>query len=675
MMAKLHDLFPFVGGLDNNTPYLQRNPGSLIRALNYEPDPDGGYRRIRGYERYDGQSSPTDSVVVAIPVDAIISPEPAVGDTLTGSDSSATGDYLGQDSDSLLVFITNNSGTYTSADTISGVSVTADSQRAIYLTDNAKAVELYRQAREYNRTQILEVPGEGPVLAAYEHSNVVYAIRNNVGSTAANIYRDTPNGWQLIDLSDNFIVSFDGGQGGSDDPIAIGNVVTGAISSATGVVTGVGVQSSDRQAGYVSLKSVTGTFQDNEELQVGGVTVATVNGAQQAISLNPGGSYKIVSHNFFGGTNTFNMYITNGQQTALQFDGESLAPIFTGLPIDEDRPFDVVVHYDHLFLAYAGGLLQHSVIGEPLNWRGEFDAFQFSVGAEITNVIISTRALVVTTVDNAQVIYGQSVANWEKAFITQKAIGVKGTGQFLARPLILDRAGVIALDQVDTFGNFQDAIISENVRSLINNLFVNVTSSMIDKYNNHYILFSSTGDNLLTGFSQNQFIGFFPINLGRVVNYSSSHEDRMFFTDTVGGYVYQMRKGTSFDGGDIESIFQSSYAFQGQPQRKKRYRRVTISLKSFLPTLALNFSFSFSKGSAQTRSSEFTGESLGGGGRWDFDNWDEFFWDGQDVPEIISNIDGVGTDISTLLYSNSAEMDSFVIEDITIEYSPRALKR
>ncbi len=674
-MSKLHDLFPFAGGLDVNTPYLQRNPGSLINALNYEPDPDGGYRRIRGYERYDGQPSPTDSVVVAIPVDAVITPAPTLGDTLTGSDSAATGDYLDQDADSLLVFVTNNSGTYTDNDTISGVNVTGNSQRAVQLIQNTRAVELFRQAREYNRTQILEVPGEGPVLAAYEHSNVVYAIRNNIGSTAANIYRDTPNGWQLIDLSSNFVVSFDDGQGGSDDPIAIGNIVTGMTSNATGVVTGVGVQAADRQAGYVSLKSVTGTFQDDELLQVGGVTVATVNGAPQAINLNPDGDYKIVSHNFFGGTDTFNMYITNGQQTALQFDGESLAPIFTGLPIDEDRPFDVVVHYEHLFLAYDDGLLQHSVIGEPLNWRGELDAFQFSVGADITNIIISTRALVVTTVDNAQVIYGQSVANWEKAFITQKAIGVKGTGQYLARPLILDRAGVIALDQIDTFGNFQDAIVSENVRSLINNLFVNVTSSMIDKYNNHYILFSSTGENLLTGFSRNQFIGFFPINFGRVVKYSSSHEDRMFFTDTVGGYVYLMRKGTSFDGQPIESIFQSSYAFQGQPQRKKRYRRVTISLKSFLPTLSLSFTFSFSKGDARVRSSTFTETTLGGGGRWDLDNWGEFFWDGQDVPEIRSDIDGVGTDISTLLYSNSSEMDSFVIEDITIEYSPRALKR
>ena len=50
-------------------------------------------------------------------------------------------------------------------------------------------------------------------------------------------------------------------------------------------------------------------------------------------------------------------------------------------------------------------------------------------------------------------------------------------------------------------------------------------------------------------------------------------------------------------------------------------------------------------------------------------------WDGQDIPEIISDIDGVGTDISMFIYSNTADLFSFVIEDIVLEYSARAIKR
>ena len=674
-MPKAYDAFRFIGGLDLNTPYLERSPGTLLNVLNYEPDPDGGYRRIPGYERYDGQPSPTDVSIIVIQVDALIDPAPTLGDVLTGSDSGATGTYLDQSSDPFLVFVANVSGTFTEDDTISGVNVTADSSNAIFIASDETVSELETVARDYNRSQILEVPGSGPVRAAYEHEGVVYAIRDNDDATAANIYRDTPTGWELVDFTATRFLNFDEGVGGSADPFAIGNEVTGETSNATGTVTAIGIQANDRQAGYIVIGNATGTFQDNENIQVSETTVAVVNGAPQTPSLNAGGSYEIVSWNFFGGTATFNMYITNGQQTALQFDGTTIAPIFTGIEAVNDTPIHVTIHADHLFLGYDGGTLLHSVVGEPLNFRGDLGAFEFALGSDITNVITSPQSLVVTTTNNSQVIFGSGVDNWEKTFITTEKVGAANSGQYLARPLVLDLAGVIALDRVDSFGNFQDALISDNVRSLANANFSSVVTSVVNRFSNHYIIFTSTGFNLLVGFANNEFIGYFPINLNRIVMYASANERRMFFGTQDTGYVYEWLKGTSFDGGNIESLLQTTYAFQGQPQSKKRYRRVTISLGSFNPRLPLSFAFSFNKGAANTRSSTFDGSALSGGGRWDFNNWNEFLWDGQDVPEIISDIDGVGTDISMALYNNSADLDSFIVEDIVIEYSPRALKR
>lgn len=674
-MPKQYDAFRLIGGLDLNTPYLERSPGSLIGCLNYEPDPDGGYRRIPGYERFDGRQSPTDSVVTAIPVQALIDPVPSLGDVITGSNSNATGRFVSQDEDDMVVFVTNATGQYTSADTISGVTVAGDSQRAAFLVDNDKAITAYRAAREYNRSQIQAVPGSGPVRAAYEHNGVVYAIRDNVGATAANIYRSTTNGWQIVDLSTTALINFDNGQGGSSDPIAIGNVVTGATSNATGTVSAIGIQDAARQAGYIVVKNLTGTFQDNENLQVGGRTVADVNGAPQTPSINAGGTYKIVSFNFYGGTATDNMYLVNGQQTALQFDGDSIAPVFTGLPSNRDRPFDVSVHYNQLFLAFDGGSLQHSVVGEPLNFRGDLGASEFALGSNITNLIVAPRALVVTTRDNIRVIYGRDPASWELAYISQKAVGAIATGQYLARPLVIDRAGVIGLDRVEAFGNFQDALVSDNVRSLVNRNFARYNLSSIDKFNNHYYVYADNGENLLTGFANNNFIGYFPINYAFTVQYASANESRLFITSTEGGFVYENRKGTSFDGNNIESFIILSYAFQGQPQRKKRYRRATISLQTFLPRLQLRVAFTFSKGTGLIAPSEFDANTLGGGGRWDVGRWDEIVWDGQDVPEIISDIDGVGTDVSMTLFSDDNELDSFIVEDVIYEYSPRAIKR
>jgi len=327
-----------------------------------------------------------------------------------------------------------------------------------------------------------------------------------------------------------------------------------------------------------------------------------------------------------------------------------------------------------LFLAFPEGSLTHSVIGEPLSFRGDLGALEFGFGSNITNLISSLRALVVTTEDNIQVVYGDDPTNWSKDFVSDKSIGVKGSGQFLARPLIVDSSGVIAIDRVESFGNFQDAIVSDTIRPIINRLANQITTSVVNRFRNHYIFFTETGENILVGFGNNQFIGYFPFDLDRTIIFASSNERRMLLTSREGGFVYEWGKGTSHDGQARILALQTSYAFQQSPERKKRYRRVTISLREFV-TLNLTVAFSFGKGRADTRSSILNSDAIGGGGRWDLSLWDSFVWDGQDVPEIIGDIDGVGTDVSMVLYSESAEVSPYVIEDIIYEYSPRSIKR
>lgn len=55
----LTDFYPLTGGLDLESPAIAISPGKLFDAQNYEPNTSGGYRRIDGYERYDGRPSPT----------------------------------------------------------------------------------------------------------------------------------------------------------------------------------------------------------------------------------------------------------------------------------------------------------------------------------------------------------------------------------------------------------------------------------------------------------------------------------------------------------------------------------------------------------------------------------------------------------------------------------------
>ena len=51
--------FPFEGGLNISTPAMSLEPGELVAANNFEIDIRGRYRRMDGYERFDGQTLPS----------------------------------------------------------------------------------------------------------------------------------------------------------------------------------------------------------------------------------------------------------------------------------------------------------------------------------------------------------------------------------------------------------------------------------------------------------------------------------------------------------------------------------------------------------------------------------------------------------------------------------------
>jgi len=83
--------FQLKGGLNEITSPLSLNPGELYAVSNYEPGETNGYRRIEGYERLDGQPSPSESVYWILNFDAGNVIIPDVGANVLGVTSGATG--------------------------------------------------------------------------------------------------------------------------------------------------------------------------------------------------------------------------------------------------------------------------------------------------------------------------------------------------------------------------------------------------------------------------------------------------------------------------------------------------------------------------------------------------------------------------------------------------------
>ncbi len=86
--------FALKGGLDLVTPAAIIDPGKVIGAKNYEPDDEGGYRRLFGYERFDGLPSPSDAFYTLLNFDAGTGAAIVATDIVTGDTSGATSEVL-----------------------------------------------------------------------------------------------------------------------------------------------------------------------------------------------------------------------------------------------------------------------------------------------------------------------------------------------------------------------------------------------------------------------------------------------------------------------------------------------------------------------------------------------------------------------------------------------------
>lgn len=88
------DYFPLEGGENLVDAAINIAKGQLRFSANYEPADTRGYRRIDGYERFDGRPAPSEATILAIPF-ADGSEEPTIGQLVFGAASQSRGVVVG----------------------------------------------------------------------------------------------------------------------------------------------------------------------------------------------------------------------------------------------------------------------------------------------------------------------------------------------------------------------------------------------------------------------------------------------------------------------------------------------------------------------------------------------------------------------------------------------------
>lgn len=644
--------YPLTGGLDVTTPAISANPGTARVSLNYEADTTG-YRRISGFERFDGRLSPTQAyedapneaqgaidrdaaraAIQKVPGDG---PVRGVwyynGETYAFRDVAQT-EYVTEPSFGTAAGWTLNGGA-----TISGgnLNLGTNSAAKAFQQSTGAAAPIIPGERFVVVVQVTTLGDTAPHVQIGPNSGtsevldgVLVVGTNTIEVTATNSYP-------------NLKLTLANTTGGSVGPV---------IAS-------------------VSVKRKS----------AGGMYKATASGwATVSLSFSPGGHYEFINYNFIGAASGVKMYGINGVDKGFQFDASGLVFITTGMPVDV--PIKLAAHKRHLFFAFAGGSVQHSSLGDPLTWNPITGAAEIAVGDEVTDLIGSAPAnLAIMAKNSISMLYGNDVSDWQLEPVTNEAGAIANTAEKFGPVVYMDNRGIRSMATTPSFGNFNIGTMTQRVAPLIRTKLAAgdlPTAACRVRAKDTYRVFWSDGYGLSV-FMGKKNPEVCPIDLGvgvtciHSVETEDTSEKIWFGSDD--GYVYQMDRGRSFDGQPVGYYLRLPFHHINAPNMLKRWHRVSVEYDSSGPfTLRIAGEIDNADPDEPSLAQQnLTG--YGGGAFWGSGLWDQFYWSAPIDGDLTAYIDGVGKNMSLLFGGEQADEEPHILQGLTLFYSMRGMLR
>lgn len=667
------------GGLDLKTPTLSLPPGRCRDAVNFEIEVTGGYTRIGGYERLDGQTAPSSASYAIVQVTSFTN-TPSIGDTLTGNSSGATGQIIALGSNYMILTLVTLSFTTSEVVKVGATVIGTATPLTVSISSLLNAQYLNAAADVY-RALITAIPGSGPTRGVVSTliSGVlkIFGFRDNVGATATDIYVATAGGWVQVPMFDE--VAFTAG--GVSAP-AEGATLTQGANTATikRVVLESGTWASSTAAGrFIITAPVPGSFAAGAAT-IGAIT-CTLSGVETAITITPGGTYEFDLGNFAGQAASRRIYGANGVGYCFEFDGTILVPIHTGF--SPDAPKHIIVHRNHLFVG-IGSSIGNSGIGAPYNWTALAGAAEIAVGDTVTGMVVqpgmqATPTLFVSSSNNSHMLYGTSATGtnpWSLVTFNTGTGAIARSLQNFNDTYVLDDRGVISIKTALEFGNFLQSALTQNIQQFIVDKRSTFVASSLNKDKSQYRLFFSSGYGLYLTIVNGKHLGSMPILFPDPVTCAWQGEDAsgnpVSYFGSSNGMVYQFDRGSSFDGEAINASLLLNIDVIKSPRVRKRYRRASVEL---LGTYYAAFSFGYSLGYGTSEINQPNADSytanLSAVPMWDSFVWDQFNWDGRILSPSEVEMKGTAENYQITIRTETDYIYPFTINSTIVHYSDR----
>ena len=499
-------VIPLQDGLDLQSPKLIAKPGSMIDCLNYEIVDLLGYKRIDGFQRYDGNVSLKDIPNARVYTAAVT----GVGTLGAGITNEAFEDSFGNTIGFIFSAVPISGGPNATITYISfSGDLVASGTMATTLwsfTSSATAHSETTQTQDqmialetYLRNLVVSLPRTPvglhwfidklyavvPISDGSDQCTLWYAARPATYTSISKLF--SVSGWFNNGVVDSFTLTvtlttspaaapelntirknnttaestyyFASGAGVIEAVVLDYFILSGSFAAGDAVLL---LQVSDLsvESGAPGLIIDT-TFELTTDaaglMDIGDVTVTMAQNYLPGLpSLTEHNSrYEFKTANFYASDDMTQMYGVSGAGRAFAFDGRYLSFIYTQEDEDLDKPRHLANHALHLALGFQQGSVQLSVVGEPTNFDGATGASDIGVGDRVTGLMeLEGTTLAVFCEQSIWAVAGTSVDNFQLQVIAPNTGCIEYSLANCGFPVYLDNRGISTLQTSARYGDF-----------------------------------------------------------------------------------------------------------------------------------------------------------------------------------------------------------------------------
>jgi len=289
------------------------------------------------------------------------------------------------------------------------------------------------------------------------------------------------------------------------------------------------------------------------------------------------------------------LLLVDGINPAAYYDGTTYTQVTdTNAP---DAPKYATEFQSHIFLAGDSTDPYNVYFSAPLS-ESDFSpangAGVINVGFDVIQIKVFRNELFIFGTNNIKKLVGNNVADFALQEVTQNlgCVASDSVIEIGGDLLFMGPDGLRPISATDRIGDVELETISKNVQSIVNDIALNYDldnlNSVVIRQKSQFRIFlgASEASGIIGGLRQGREggIGF---EFGQILGISATCADSGYIGQNEfvihgdsSGDVHRQELGTSFDGTEIFSLFQTPYFHMGDPELRKNFLKVSTYLRS-----------------------------------------------------------------------------------------------